>query len=159
MDVYDHNGCIIAGAIESVAEQILQCNASQLDKLLKQVGGYDLESIRTDFKGQMYFVLLRKRADNQRCFLLVAYYDDTLLPEQGSSSDATNPNASLDGKSTADTITPAVSPISSQLASETPPHMSTGSDLKISPLKAATRRDIHKRCLMPPVLTPDATLP
>ncbi|GAA0141444.1 hypothetical protein LIER_35396 [Lithospermum erythrorhizon] len=59
MDVYDHSGCITAGAIKSVAEQILQCNASQLDKLLRQVGGYDLEVSKTRCTS-CYYRALRK---------------------------------------------------------------------------------------------------
>ncbi|GAA0176293.1 hypothetical protein LIER_42057 [Lithospermum erythrorhizon] len=85
------------GAIEVVAEQILQCTPTQLGRLVKEGIGFELEPIKSEFQDKMYLVLLRrtysKRSDAQQRLLLVAYYDD-IVPKRPCCTDSASPQPS-----------------------------------------------------------------
>ncbi|GAA0156248.1 hypothetical protein LIER_13780 [Lithospermum erythrorhizon] len=82
MNVYDHSGRTTVEEIEDVVEQILQCTPTQL---VKEGIGLELEPIKLELQDKMYIVLLHRtysrRSDAQQRLLLVAYYDDTVPPE------------------------------------------------------------------------------
>ncbi|GAA0177371.1 hypothetical protein LIER_42131 [Lithospermum erythrorhizon] len=54
--LYD-SGCVSAGAMESVAEEILQTTITDLSRLIRL---YDLTSIRSKLADKMFLVLLRR---------------------------------------------------------------------------------------------------
>ncbi|GAA0142413.1 hypothetical protein LIER_03319 [Lithospermum erythrorhizon] len=96
MDVFDHSGNITAGAIESVAEQILRCDVSELRRSITKGTGYDLDPLKTNFDDKMYPLLLRctynRRSVTQKHLLLVAYFDDTVFSESEDATQHSNPD-------------------------------------------------------------------
>ncbi|KAG9150919.1 hypothetical protein Leryth_003049 [Lithospermum erythrorhizon] len=59
VDAYDHSGRVTAGVIEMVAEQILNCTATQLKTFVLKGVEYDLEPVRVEFHDKIYLVLLQ----------------------------------------------------------------------------------------------------
>ncbi|KAL6568843.1 hypothetical protein OROHE_003584 [Orobanche hederae] len=85
IDVTDHTGRITVGAIDTVAEQILQCTAAQLEQFVKQGIGFELDPVMAEFRDKPYLILLRRkfstRPASERRLLLLAYFQDADIPK------------------------------------------------------------------------------
>ncbi|KAG9156418.1 hypothetical protein Leryth_022839 [Lithospermum erythrorhizon] len=58
MDVFDSTGRVTAGAIELVAEEILQTTTADLSRLIKLGIRYDLNTIRAELENKEFLILL-----------------------------------------------------------------------------------------------------